>query len=99
MNKDKYRELVDSIMDCFNFERVHEVMVCLNWTWGEGGVPEVYELRKSARDRLLSLYDENISYSESGGFAASKEVDEDGTCYVDLKFIVEQWDEEGNCNG
>ena len=49
-------EMVTAVMEDFDFDRVHNVMVFLDWRWsianGERTVPSSYRLMKTA-DRLL----------------------------------------------
>lgn len=87
----KKKEAIDEILDNFNFERAHNVMVHLDWEWSSvAGVPDIADLRKCAR-RLLK----DVAYSKeyhsigTGGLEASKK---DGE--LSLKFVLEYWGEE-----
>ena len=65
-------EQIDDIMDSFEFDKVHEVMRFLNWEWGmdeNKRVPEVYELRKKAREYLRYVA-KHGGTTGSGGFIA-----------------------------
>ena len=66
-----FQEQVDNIMDEFEFERVHEMMEAVDWTWGDDGVPDVRDIRRAARKRLYALREN--SYSVCGGFTAMKD--------------------------
>jgi len=92
----KQQDALDNIMDSFDFDKVHKVMVFLNWKWanGNGGleVPEKYELRSEAR-RLLKMAIEEKTTVSTGGFLAEYIEDEEGG-WMDLKFVVSKWDEE-----
>lgn len=94
------RDLIDAVMDEFDFHKVHEVMEALGWTWHwTGGVPTIGNLRKSARKRCEEAMDawahhytkydpedyQPVSV-ESGGFKASF----DGNKLL-LEFIVTSW--------
>ena len=47
-------EAIEYVLDYFDFDKVHNVMYYLNWTWHDiEGVPMVGDLRKLAR-RLLN---------------------------------------------
>jgi len=100
--------LIDQIMDNFDFHKVHRVMKMLNWKWAysdsETGIPEEYELRKFARNELnralAGVMDGHKEYQTScGGFEAyakrwsPEELDEDKP-YIQLilKFVVADWD-------
>ena len=72
-------EMVTAVMEDFDFDRVHDVMVFLDWRWsianGERTVPSSYRLMKTA-DRLLretaAHYGETEFYMNgTGGFIAS----------------------------
>ena len=91
----KQQDALDNIMDNFDFDQVHKVMVFLNWKWansnGSLGVPEKYELRGEAR-RLLKMAIEEKTTVQTGGFIAEyRESEVDG--WMDLKFVVSDWDE------
>jgi hypothetical protein len=87
---------INEIMDNFDFERVEKVMDCLNWKWGiEGQVPDIYEIRRFARQLLadtiigLGHLIEDKSFSlGSGGFVAKAY--RDGS--LSLSFVVEEWE-------
>ena len=68
------QEQIDEIMDTFDFERVHRVMVSEDWTWGSGNgasVPDVTQLRIAARERLKSAARDGLS--STGGFTATRD--------------------------
>lgn len=88
------QELIDEIMDCFDFKRVAEVMRKLNWSWAScTGTPEDFEIRRIARGLLKKalVYD----YCATGGLCASYN---DGE--LRLAFEVTNWgvyvDDKGN---
>ena len=91
----KQQDALDNIMDNFDFDQVHKVMVFLDWKWANSNgsleVPEKYELRSEAR-RLLKMAIEEKTTVSTGGFLAEY-IDEDGG-WMDLKFVVSEWDEE-----
>lgn len=73
------QEQIDEIMDTFDFEDVHAWMVHSNWEWGnldgKSRVPEIYEIRQAARERLKEAARDG--YSCTGGFAARLDEGED----------------------
>ena len=85
MLTEKQQEVIDEIMDNFDFEKVHKAMTALDWKWGKG-IPDVWELKKSARRLLKTSIEENTCIG-TGGFL----VDKDGD-YISLKFVVAEWD-------
>ena len=91
----KQQDALDNIMDNFDFDQVHKVMVFLNWKWansnGSLGVPEKYELRSEARRLLKMAIEEKTTVSTGGFLAEYREGELDG--WMDLKFVVSDWDE------
>ena len=91
----KQQDALDNIMDNFDFDQVHKVMVFLNWKWANSngglGVPEKYELRGEARRLLKMAIEEKTTVSTGGFIAEYREGEVDG--WMDLKFVVSDWDE------
>ena len=100
------QNLIDDVMDNFNFYKVRKVMKQLNWRWGtsENGIPEIYELKEAAR-RLLNeclynmiMHGEDSCNIATGGFHAKAtnykghEESEDSSIGLHLAFEVEDWD-------
>ena len=96
---EKQQELIDEIMDEFDFRRVHKTMEFLNWHWGGRGVPagelrvpSLAELRKEARRMLKDCCLEGHYSTESGGLRAeyfAETVDE--VEWMRLSFILADW--------
>jgi hypothetical protein len=90
---------IDEIMDTFDFAKVQRAMELLDWRWGsppDDAVPEEYELRRAARERLNSLHQNQVS--STGGFFASKDEGiEDGKPWVriNLQFVLEDSGRDG----
>ena len=87
-------EKINEIMENFDFENVHKVMVALEWEWsfsrGGSGIPSVKSLKERAGELLSDVEDlicegDTIT-SSSGGFEAKYH---DGC--LSLSFIVEEW--------
>lgn len=93
---------VETILENFDFERVHKVMVFLNWTWitskTEKGVPSIYELIREAEYLLKESYKSSMEKQEdsgraTGGFKAlSFWEEEKGEVDLSLSFEVDSWD-------
>lgn len=84
------QQMVDEIMDWFDFDRVHKVMVALDWHWAsaDDGIPSKGELRKVARELLWRVLENKDEYKiATGGFQASYENE-----VLSLKFIVSDWE-------
>lgn len=87
-----YRDMIDDIIDNFDFEKVHQTMVALNWKWaGYKEVPEIPDLRKFARARLKEAHARKTTIS-SGGFKATYEKWSQIRFTLRLEFIVSDWD-------
>lgn len=83
------QQQIDEIMDTFEFDDVHKIMEATGWTWGsgEGFLPDIYKLRKEARQRMIDAA--RHGFSSTGGFTAIlREDEEDGKPWVriDLYF-------------
>lgn len=90
-------EDIDYILDYFDFEKVKQVMDCLEWYWhsSENGVPSIGELRKCARRLLKEVLEEGMKSKKSiilhatGGFKATYHKGE-----LSLEFIVTEGSNE-----
>jgi len=74
------KEIIDQsyeIMESFDFGRVHDYMVSVDWKWAHGDgsyrVPTVEELKTTAEMLLNQLtWSEECTYVATGGFHAVK---------------------------
>lgn len=90
----------DAIMDCldeFDFERVHKVMTFLDWTWSDGGVPDILALRRNCRKYLQevvrgALEHNGFYITATGGFRYESKLYEDGFLWLRMSFTIEDWD-------
>ncbi len=84
----RFPQQVEEVLGEFDFDRVHQVMESLAWTWANlDRVPTKADLMAEGR-RLLSELDGKPGVLGSGGLRASYK--EDGT--LSLKFILcESW--------
>ena len=87
-------EHINYILDHFDFQKVHNIMLHLNWTWAfSSGTPSISELKKEARRLLNEVYDTNSRWISTGGLKAIKNYDS-----LDLDFVATDWTSEGlNC--
>lgn len=72
---------IDEIMDTFEFEDVHRWMEHDDWGWGtpdsdETVVPDLYEIKRCARQRLKEAA--VTGFSSTGGFTATSHEGVDG---------------------
>lgn len=70
---------LQKVLNTFNFEKMRKVMEHLEWVWVEGigrpfGVPNIDDLRKTAKQLLEESFEERESIS-SGGFSAEYDGD------------------------
>lgn len=80
---------INEIMDWFNFGKVHETMVALDWKW-VNETPSEGEIRKKARELLQQLVKTKCISVGTGGLEAYQF---DGG--LGLRFIVSDWYVEG----
>lgn len=85
-----WQRMIDEIMDCFDFAKVHTCMVALDWQWVGRGVPEELEIRQRARQLLRECVERNIG--GTGGFEVSIDREEG---VLTLIFAVDHWDAYG----
>lgn len=101
---DKDRELIDYVLDTFDFSRVANVMTHLNWTWhSTDGVPSEYELRQAVRRELKQMIARNV-YSDhaimsTGGFEYHVYREHGEVVYLEVKFVITCADADVNYFG
>lgn len=84
------QEIIDNFMDYMDFNRIHEVMVALDWKWAfTNGVPEVSEIRQTFRKLVNELFDEDLKDIQTGGFHIWIKDD-----VIRAAFEVESWEVE-----
>jgi hypothetical protein len=103
---DPVNQMIDDILDEFDFNKVHKAMEALDWRWVGTGVPTIDELRNGAHHLLRGaansrLYEfKNEHWLEgivnsTGGFQATAYCNESKSKIIrlDLKFVLTEWDE------
>jgi hypothetical protein len=103
---DPVNEMIDDIMDEFDFAKVHMTMDYLGWKW-VGQAVDIDMLRKeahrllkgAAQARLGEFIDEHWEQgilNGTGGFQATAFCDVNKTKIIalDLKFVLTEWDSE-----
>jgi hypothetical protein len=89
------KDVINSIMNNFDFKKVHKTMICLNWRWaGVGGrTPNLDEIKQTAERLLDDVSNEVPGYSiGTGGFTASKYKDDEDKVFLKLKFTVTEFE-------
>lgn len=96
-NRELVEERLDAIMENFDFEDVHEVMVQFKWTWASaGGVPTVEQIKDEAAKLLWDLVNAtDYDTVATGGFEARKDFSEYDDPFIELKFVLTEWSEGG----
>lgn len=86
----KTKKKIKKILKHFDFEKVHNVMTHLNWSWHDtdGKAPSIDQLKDLAKRLLNEVSEKEEFYSSaSGGLKAIKY--ENGT--LELEFILASW--------
>lgn len=85
-------ELVEEILDEFDFEKVHKVMVALEWTWhGSVESPSIGDLRRMARGLLQELLrNDKYHITGTGGLYAYRIADTVGLRFEVTSYEVEK---------
>ena len=93
----KKEKHINHIINGFDFEKVHDIMISLNWNWInisalgelEYHIPTIEDLRETALKILNDVYDfdsvdsDDYGYVATGGLKASKYED-----FLELEFIL-----------
>jgi hypothetical protein len=105
MARRKY-DMINEVLAHFDFEKVHETMTLLNWTWAGEGIPSIKQLKETADNLLNGAAEQVLSptntehhevgwISATGGFKAMAWKNKNGTLSrIQLEFIVTEWDAE-----
>ena len=106
--QDPVEQMIDGIMENFEWRRVQEVMDYLDWRW-RGEYVTIEMLKSQAEDLLRGAIDSRLNgfkdkswekgiINATGGLQAEAWCDESKTKIValDLKFILTDWDEYAN---
>ena len=104
LSSDPINQMIDVILDEFNFAKVQNAMFALDWKWTCTGVPTLDQLREEARRllkgaafaRLHEYRDEHWEQgiqNSTGGFEAMAFCNElkSKIIALDLKFVLSQW--------
>ena len=94
--------LIEGILENFNFEKVKKTMEFLNWKYYDSEeTPTTYRLIKSAEERLKEVYEGATQnkegyYSNSGGLKAFAEYNKETGIvdFLQLEFVLTDWSEQ-----
>ena len=92
--------MIDDIIKHYNFQKVQDVMIFLNWTWvGSLESPSINELKNKAREELNNVYDLSEKHQDNasimvGGFRAMAQYsyDELEVFSLELIFSIANWE-------
>lgn len=79
-------EIIDYILEDFDFKKVHKAMKALNWKWG-GEHPEIEDLKNQAKDLLINCAKTKSDQVSCGGFVVTRLVYKKEVSY-ELSFVV-----------
>ena len=97
-NRELVEKMLDSIMDNFDFEKVHDTMLALDWRWASiGDVPTVEEIEDEAARLLWDVVNaDDYDVIATGGLEASKDFSDYNDPFIQLRFTLEEWSESGS---
>ena len=92
------QDMIDNIMDNFNFNRVAKCMEVLEWKWCDvEGIPEESDIRKLARKLMKQVPDtfrKEEYYSGTGGLYVRAWYENMELVLIELTFVVAGWIED-----
>ena len=100
--------MINEIIEQFNFERCYSAMIALDWQWVGVGIPTIDMLKIASINRLRSAISGvkdkenglsvNESYSSSsGGLKGSAWKNRYGhVAGIKLEFVLTEWDSDGD---
>lgn len=89
-------EMIDDIMDNFDFNKVAKCMKALNWKWiaVPEGIPEESDIRKAARKLLQGVPETFLKderYSGTGGLYVRSWYESTELVLIEMTFVVAEW--------
>ena len=88
----KFDQAWKEIEENFDWERVHKVMVFLQWEWHTSqGVPSIKEMKECVQELFSEIEKGNVTAVATGGFYAEKYQCESGDAYR-LTFTLCDWE-------
>lgn len=79
-------EIIDYILDNFDFKSVHKAMKALNWKWA-GEHPSMKDLKNKAKDLLITCARTKSYQVSCGGFVVTRLAYKKEVSY-ELSFVV-----------
>ena len=95
------QKLSESIDECINeidWNKIHKVMILLDWVWAGEGVPSVDRLKQFTRKQLedtiiRGMTNQTDMYVFCGGIKTSYRHYNDNN-EISIEFILESWENE-----
>ena len=89
-------EMIDDIMDNFDFSRVAKCMKALNWKWMSvpEGIPDEHDIRKAARKLLQGVpntFSKDERYTGTGGLFVRAWYENTELVLIEMTFVVSEW--------
>ena len=100
-NHERHQTMMFDIINNFDFQRVHDVMKHLNWTWYPKGIPTVDNIIFGAREKiesvikvcLLEAKPDEEYFVSSGGLKATAIKNKYGQItFLQLEFVLTSWE-------
>ena len=100
-NHERHQTMMFDIINNFDFQKVHDVMKHLNWTWYSKGIPTVDNIIFGAREKiesvikvcLLEAKPDEEYFVSSGGLKATAIKNEYGQItFLQLEFVLTSWE-------
>ena len=87
------QQIINDVMDYFDFSKAAKVMDFLDWRWSNGCIPTEGQIRSSVRLSLNRAIKDSVGQKEysvsSGGFECHVFREYNQVVWIDLKFVVE----------
>lgn len=106
--EEKCEQMINEVLDNFNFKKCRKVMEFLDWTWaGANGVPTIENIKQTAKylmegaingclEDKRALPNETY-FHETGGLRAEAIKNKyNQLIHVKLSFVLDDWESDGD---
>ena len=85
-------EIISELMDMIDFEKIHNMMKAVNWTWALNNmkVPSVQILQKFVANKLTECWNKRDSYFSGGIFIKYYPADDESDEGLEFQFVCDQ---------